>query len=180
MSWTRVSPSNSCTLCSFSFLLTLNSQFAPVLFSVIYLPLLIQSVAGKNSWELASLDTLVSSPRFLALDLVKGRQYCFRVRSINKYGVSDPSEPSRPIWLAEPRGESAHSSSYISESSEPVAPDLFISCWFTCSLLLQQRKPTDSQMWEGNNYLFTESKGEYVLVILEARVNIRVMFIAEL
>uniref|UniRef100_A0A3P8S1G7 Myomesin 3 n=1 Tax=Amphiprion percula TaxID=161767 RepID=A0A3P8S1G7_AMPPE len=38
----------------------------------------------------------VNSPRFPVLDLVKGRQYCFRVRSINKYGVSDPSEPTVP------------------------------------------------------------------------------------
>lgn len=101
-----------------------------MLFNVISPPLVIQSVAGKNSWELASLDTLVSSPRFLALHLVKGTQYCFRVRSVNKYGVSEASEPSRPICLAEPPGESAQSS-----SSEQVALDLFISCWFGCSLL---------------------------------------------
>ncbi|XP_075897501.1 myomesin-3 [Nelusetta ayraudi] len=66
-----------------------------------------RSMAGKDSWELASLDTPVSSPRFPALDLVKGGQYCFRVRSVNKYGVSEPSEPSRPVWLAEPRAPPA-------------------------------------------------------------------------
>lgn len=64
-----------------------------------------QSLAGKNSWELASLDLVVNSPRFPVFDLVKGRQYCFRVRSINKYGVSDPSEPSAPISLGRPQGE---------------------------------------------------------------------------
>lgn len=64
-----------------------------------------QSLAGKSSWELASLDMTVNSPRFPVFDLVKGKQYCFRVRSINKYGVSDPSEPSEPISLGKPQGE---------------------------------------------------------------------------
>lgn len=64
-----------------------------------------QSLAGKNSWELASLDMVVNSPRFPVFDLVKGKQYCFRVRSINKYGVSDPSEPSELISLGKAQGE---------------------------------------------------------------------------
>ncbi|KAK7887070.1 hypothetical protein WMY93_026691 [Mugilogobius chulae] len=59
----------------------------------------IQSLAGLNSWEMASLDVVVSSPRFPVFDLVKGRKYCFRVRAVNKYGVSDPSAASAPISL---------------------------------------------------------------------------------
>lgn len=66
---------------------------------------LYQSLAGMSSWELASLDMVVNSPRFPVFDLVKGKQYRFRVRSINKYGVSDPSEPSEPISLGKPQGE---------------------------------------------------------------------------
>ncbi|XP_026173045.1 myomesin-3 [Mastacembelus armatus] len=62
-----------------------------------------RSLAGTSSWELASLDVVVNSPRFPVFDLVKGKQYCFRVRSINKYGVSDPSEPSMPISLGKPQ-----------------------------------------------------------------------------
>ncbi|KAM6994920.1 myomesin-3 isoform 1-T1 [Tautogolabrus adspersus] len=62
-----------------------------------------RSLEGKSSWELASLDTVVNSPRFPVFDLIKGKQYCFRVRSINKYGVSDPSEPSQPISLGKPQ-----------------------------------------------------------------------------
>lgn len=58
-----------------------------------------RSLAGQNSWELASLDMVVRSPRFPVFDLVKDKQYCFRVRSVNKYGVSDPSEASEPISL---------------------------------------------------------------------------------
>lgn len=76
-----------------------------VLFLKLSLLFLNQSLAGKNSWELASLDMLVSSPRFPVFDLVKGKRYCFRVRAVNKYGVSDPSEPSEPIALGEPKGE---------------------------------------------------------------------------
>uniref|UniRef100_A0A3B3Z9D9 Uncharacterized protein n=1 Tax=Periophthalmus magnuspinnatus TaxID=409849 RepID=A0A3B3Z9D9_9GOBI len=52
-----------------------------------------RSLAGTNNWERASLDMVVSSPRFPVFDLVKGRKYCFRVRAVNKYGVSDPSAP---------------------------------------------------------------------------------------
>uniref|UniRef100_A0A8C6PDB3 Myomesin 3 n=1 Tax=Nothobranchius furzeri TaxID=105023 RepID=A0A8C6PDB3_NOTFU len=62
-----------------------------------------QSLADRNSWGLASLDTLVNSPRFPVFDLVKEKQYRFRVRSINKYGVSDLSEPSEPIGLGKPQ-----------------------------------------------------------------------------
>uniref|UniRef100_A0A3B3Z907 Uncharacterized protein n=1 Tax=Periophthalmus magnuspinnatus TaxID=409849 RepID=A0A3B3Z907_9GOBI len=53
-----------------------------------------RSLAGTNNWERASLDMVVSSPRFPVFDLVKGRKYCFRVRAVNKYGVSDPSAPT--------------------------------------------------------------------------------------
>ncbi|KAG7216849.1 hypothetical protein INR49_001503 [Caranx melampygus] len=73
-----------------------------------------RSLAGKNSWELASLDMVVNSPRFPVFDLVKGKQYCFRVRSINKYGVSDPSEPSEPISLGTPQAVPAPAHSVMS------------------------------------------------------------------
>ncbi|XP_044064347.1 myomesin-3 isoform X2 [Siniperca chuatsi] len=66
-----------------------------------------RSLAGKSSWQLASLDMVVNSPRFPVFDLVKGKQYCFRVRSINKYGVSDPSEPSEMISLGKPQAAPA-------------------------------------------------------------------------
>lgn len=46
---------------------------------------------------MVNLDTPVNSPRFALFDLVKGKSYCFRVRSVNKYGISEPSLPSEPI-----------------------------------------------------------------------------------
>lgn len=62
-----------------------------------------RSLVGKNSWELASLDMVVNSPRFPVYDLVKGKKYLFRVRAVNKYGVSDPSDSTAAISLGKPR-----------------------------------------------------------------------------
>ncbi|XP_041649967.1 myomesin-3 [Cheilinus undulatus] len=90
-----------------------------------------RSLAGKSSWELASLDTVVNSPRFPVFDLVKGKQYCFRVRSINKYGVSDPSEPSQPISLGKPQ-------------AVPAPPHSVLAFRDTdTSVLLQWQEPKD-------------------------------------
>lgn len=69
------------------------------------IPHLFQSLTGKNSWEMVSLDMVVNSPRFPVFDLVKGKEYYFRVRSVNKYGVSDPCELSTPISLGKAQGE---------------------------------------------------------------------------
>ncbi|ELK02138.1 Myomesin-3 [Pteropus alecto] len=58
-----------------------------------------KSVIGSGTWEAISTETPVKSPRFALLDLEKGKSYVFRVRAINKYGMSDPSESSEPITL---------------------------------------------------------------------------------
>lgn len=58
-----------------------------------------QSVIGSGTWEAINSETPVKSPRFALLDLEKGKSYVFRVRAINQYGMSDPSEPSEPIAL---------------------------------------------------------------------------------
>ncbi|KAI3361242.1 hypothetical protein L3Q82_013438, partial [Scortum barcoo] len=81
-----------------------------------------RSLAGKSSWDLASLDMVVNAPRFPVFDLVKGKQYCFRVRSINKYGVSDPSEPSALVSLGKPQAVPAppHSVMAIRDSDTSV------------------------------------------------------------
>ncbi|KAM8846165.1 myomesin-3 isoform 1-T1 [Synchiropus picturatus] len=64
-------------------------------------------LAGTNSWELATLDMVLNSPRFPVFDLLKGKKYLFRVRSVNKYGVSDPSEPSVAVSLGKPQAPPA-------------------------------------------------------------------------
>ncbi|XP_053124580.1 myomesin-3 isoform X2 [Hemicordylus capensis] len=56
-----------------------------------------KSIAGTDSWQMANLDTPVNCTRFALFDLDKGKSYCFQVRSVNKYGVSEPSLPSEPI-----------------------------------------------------------------------------------
>ncbi|XP_047454895.1 myomesin-3 [Mugil cephalus] len=90
-----------------------------------------RSLVGKNSWELASMDMVVNSPRFPVFDMIKGKQYRFRVRSINKYGVSDPSEPSAPISLGKPQ-------------VVPAPPDSVMAIRDTdTSVLLQWKEPKD-------------------------------------
>uniref|UniRef100_A0A8C6QTU8 Myomesin-3 n=1 Tax=Nannospalax galili TaxID=1026970 RepID=A0A8C6QTU8_NANGA len=58
-----------------------------------------KSVIGSGTWEAISSETPVKSPRFALLDLEKGKSYVFRVRALNQYGMSDPSEPSEPVAL---------------------------------------------------------------------------------
>ncbi|KAM6910751.1 myomesin-3 [Xenentodon cancila] len=102
-----------------------------------------QSLEGKNSWGLASLDVAVNSPRFPVFDLVKDKTYRFRVRSINKYGVSDPSEPSAPISLGKPQAPPAppHSAMAIRDTDtsvllqweEPEDKDDILGYYLYCS-----------------------------------------------
>nr|XP_004657380.2 myomesin-3 [Jaculus jaculus] len=58
-----------------------------------------KSVIGSGAWEAIITENPVKSPRFALLDLEKGKSYVFRVRALNQYGMSDPSEPSEPIAL---------------------------------------------------------------------------------
>ncbi|XP_007424138.1 myomesin-3 [Python bivittatus] len=58
-----------------------------------------KSIAGSDNWQMANLNIPVNSTTFAVCDLDKGKSYCFRVRSVNKYGVSQPSVPSEPISL---------------------------------------------------------------------------------
>ncbi|XP_041798194.1 myomesin-3 [Chelmon rostratus] len=106
-----------------------------------------RSLVGKSSWELASLDMVVNSPRFPVFDLVKGKQYCFRVRSVNKYGVSDPSEPSEPISLGKPQ-------------AAPAPPHSVMAIRDTdTSMLLQWQEPKDKEDILGY-YLYYSQTGK--------------------
>ncbi|XP_015230877.1 PREDICTED: myomesin-3-like [Cyprinodon variegatus] len=104
-----------------------------------------RSLAGKNSWELASLDMMVNSPRFPVFDLVKDKQYCFRVRSINKYGVSDPSTPSAPISLGK-------------QQAVPPPPHSAMAIRDTdTSVLLQWQEPKDKDNILGYYLYYSEA-----------------------
>ncbi|XP_030637314.1 myomesin-3 [Chanos chanos] len=108
-----------------------------------------RSIAGKESWHLASLDMTIRSPRFCAFDLQKGESYCFRVRSVNKYGVSDSSEPSQPVSLGKPQTPPApgHSVQAIRDTNT--------------SVLLQWKEPKDNQGILGY-YLYYSEVGSNV------------------
>ncbi|KAG8451467.1 hypothetical protein GDO86_003609 [Hymenochirus boettgeri] len=56
-----------------------------------------QTICGTGIWQRINLGTPVNSPRCSVFHLDKGKSYCFRVRSVNKHGVSEPSDPSEPI-----------------------------------------------------------------------------------
>ncbi|XP_048468867.1 myomesin-3-like [Rhincodon typus] len=58
-----------------------------------------KSVAASSSWQRTNCEIPVSCPRFAVTDLVKGKLYCFRVRAVNKYGISEPSQPSEGVSL---------------------------------------------------------------------------------
>uniref|UniRef100_A0A8D2ZNG6 Myomesin 3 n=1 Tax=Scophthalmus maximus TaxID=52904 RepID=A0A8D2ZNG6_SCOMX len=106
-----------------------------------------RSLAGKSSWELASLDMVVNSPRFPVFDLAKGKKYCFRVRSVNKYGVSDPSEPSETVSLGKPQAAPAppHSPMAVRDTDT--------------SVLLQWQEPKEKDDILGY-YLYYSETGE--------------------
>ncbi|KAL2084759.1 hypothetical protein ACEWY4_020277 [Coilia grayii] len=103
-----------------------------------------RSVEGKNRWHLASLDMVVSSPRFIAFDLEKGVSYNFRVRSVNKYGLSDPSEPSAPVSLGK------------AEASPPAPKGVQATRDTDSSVLLQWAEPKDKQGIMGYYLYYSE------------------------
>ncbi|XP_062421610.1 myomesin-3 isoform X2 [Pungitius pungitius] len=104
-----------------------------------------RSQAGKSSWELANLDTKVNSPRFPVFDLAKGKQYRFRVRSINKYGVSDPSEPCATISLGKPQAAPAPPHSVVAVRDAHT------------SVLLQWQEPEEKDDILGYYLYYSES-----------------------
>ncbi|XP_041963044.1 myomesin-3 isoform X2 [Alosa sapidissima] len=104
-----------------------------------------RSVEGKNSWCLASMDTVVSSPRFVAFNLQKGTSYNFRVRSVNKYGVSDPSEPSEPVTLGK------------AQATPPAPKSVQATRDTDSSVLLQWTKPKDIEGILGYYLYFSEA-----------------------
>ncbi|XP_054638923.1 myomesin-3 isoform X2 [Dunckerocampus dactyliophorus] len=112
-----------------------------------------RSQEGKNTWELASLDVVVNSPRFPVFDLVKGTQYRFRVRAINKYGVSDPSEPSGLISLGKPeRVPSPPSSLMVFRDTDT-------------SVLLEWQEPKDKEGILGYYLYYSETgQGDWKIV----------------
>ncbi|XP_066552890.1 M-protein, striated muscle isoform X2 [Amia ocellicauda] len=59
--------------------------------------------ATGGNWQRVNTQIPVRSPRYAVFDLSEGTCYIFRVLSVNKHGVSDPSEPTGPIKTQELR-----------------------------------------------------------------------------
>ncbi|XP_043917836.1 myomesin-2 [Protopterus annectens] len=60
-----------------------------------------KSLAGSTGWQRVNPEVAIRSPRYAVFDLAEGKSYSFRVLSVNKYGVSDPSVPTKPVQAAE-------------------------------------------------------------------------------
>lgn len=56
---------------------------------------------GTNHWIQCN-DTPVKFARFPVTSLVEGRSYFFRVRAVNKCGMSHPSRVSEPVAAMDP------------------------------------------------------------------------------
>ncbi|XP_016149831.1 myomesin-3 [Sinocyclocheilus grahami] len=102
-----------------------------------------RSLTGKESWHLASMDMTVLSTRFAAFDQRKGKSYTYRVRSVNKYGISEPSLPSEPISVGQPLGVPAPphgvlsirdtNSSVLLQWKEPKITEGIVGYYLYCS-----------------------------------------------
>lgn len=65
----------------------------------------IQLQVGSGSWQRVNTKVPIRSPRYAVFDLSEGKDYQFRTLSANMYGISDPSEPSKPVKTLQLKGK---------------------------------------------------------------------------
>uniref|UniRef100_A0A4W4F189 Myomesin 1a (skelemin) n=2 Tax=Electrophorus electricus TaxID=8005 RepID=A0A4W4F189_ELEEL len=58
-------------------------------------------MVGTDTWQRVNTGMPVKSPRFALFDLAEGKSYSFRVRSCNSAGVSEPSQETKSITVAD-------------------------------------------------------------------------------
>lgn len=63
--------------------------------------LLFRCEVGTTHWSQCN-DTPIKFARFPVTGLVEGRSYMFRVRAVNKSGMSRPSRASEPVAAMDP------------------------------------------------------------------------------
>ncbi|KAM9461651.1 myomesin-2 isoform 1-T1 [Clarias gariepinus] len=63
-----------------------------------------KSVGDSNLWQRVDTGIQIRSPRYPLYDLEDKKAYRFRVITVNKYGPSEPSEPTALIQKADPYG----------------------------------------------------------------------------
>lgn len=64
-----------------------------------------QSVGESQLWQRLNTAVQLFSPRYPIFDLEDGKAYRFRVTALNRYGPSEPSEPSDFIQKRDPHGK---------------------------------------------------------------------------
>ncbi|KAF4083411.1 hypothetical protein AMELA_G00141020 [Ameiurus melas] len=63
-----------------------------------------KSLGDSNSWQRVNTGVQIRSPRYPLYDLEDTKAYRFRVITVNKYGPSEPSEPSALVQKADAYG----------------------------------------------------------------------------
>nr|XP_008119000.1 PREDICTED: LOW QUALITY PROTEIN: myomesin-3 [Anolis carolinensis] len=106
-----------------------------------------KSIEGSDSWQRVNLDTPVNSTTLVLFDLAKGKSYRFRVRSVNKYGVSEPSLPSEPISSG--------------EKIAPLPPPSQVLAFrdTNTSVLVQWSKPKEGEEEPLGYYVYSQEVG---------------------
>uniref|UniRef100_A0A8C3MN73 Uncharacterized protein n=1 Tax=Geospiza parvula TaxID=87175 RepID=A0A8C3MN73_GEOPR len=90
-------------------------------------------LVGSSSWQMVNLETPANSPRFALFGLEKGKSFRFRVRSVNKFGISEPSVPSAPVPAGTQPG-----------NTSPLPPSQVLAFRDTrTSVVVQWDKPKD-------------------------------------
>ncbi|MBN3290839.1 MYOM3 protein, partial [Polypterus senegalus] len=102
--------------------------------------------AGSGRWQMANFEIPVSSPRFPVFGLNKDKSYQFRVKSVNKYGVSEPSLPSEPIHLRD---------TFVC----PPPPRDVVACRNTNTSVVLQWKCPQTQEEIGGYYMYSRQAG---------------------
>uniref|UniRef100_A0A8C4SW04 Myomesin 3 n=1 Tax=Erpetoichthys calabaricus TaxID=27687 RepID=A0A8C4SW04_ERPCA len=106
--------------------------------------------AGSNRWQMANFEIPVSSPRFPVFGLNKDKSYQFRVKSVNKYGVSEPSLPSEPIHLRD---------TFATTCLRPPPPRDVVACRNTNTSVVLQWKCPQTQEEIGGYYMYSRQAG---------------------
>uniref|UniRef100_A0A9J7Y6B1 Myomesin 2a n=1 Tax=Cyprinus carpio carpio TaxID=630221 RepID=A0A9J7Y6B1_CYPCA len=65
---------------------------------------LIEKVCDSHVWQRVNTAVQLRSPRFPVYDMEDMKSYRFRIITVNKYGSSEPSEPTAPIQKVDPYG----------------------------------------------------------------------------
>lgn len=69
---------------------------------------LIEKCEGDSHvWQRVNTAVQLRSPRYPVFDMDDKKTYRFRIITVNKYGSSEPSEPTAPIQKVDPYGKKA-------------------------------------------------------------------------